>query len=98
MPRGTPIEEKTLQEEQELEGGRKVQVTKHVLNFTIPGDQQRGLAEKQVQLVKDEDVVVLPASEIPKKYADFATSGLTHTIEALPAFTTQKKRYNLPLE
>jgi len=96
VPMGTPIEEKTITEEKEIESGWKVSAQRRVLSFTMPpvNEEESG---KDIEVLTDDDVLILPASEIPKQYTKFDTSGLGCTIEALPPFATEKKRYNFQL-
>ncbi|MEE8452551.1 MAG: sodium/solute symporter [Thermoguttaceae bacterium] len=96
VPMGTPIEEKTLEKEVDNESFSKGTVaTKRILSFTMPGGDN--VPAKDIEVLMDGDVLILPASEIPKKYADFDTSNLGCTIEVVPSFTFKQKRYNFRL-
>jgi hypothetical protein len=50
------------------------------------------------EVPRDKNVRTLPATEVPPRYQSFDTSELSCTVEAVPMFTTQRKRYDFQLQ
>ncbi|NQT40089.1 MAG: hypothetical protein HQ581_21535, partial [Planctomycetes bacterium] len=83
IPVGTKVVEETLHKDAEREDGWKTAAFKDVYSFTlVTKDQDGNAVENLVHAPRDEDTKFIPATEIPEKYRDAATSGQEFTVKA----------------
>jgi len=98
VPRGTKIRAETVARDVETEDGRKTRGFVDVYSFTLRTDNGKGkTVEQTVEVPRGENVKILPATEVPPTYQSFGTSDLSCTVEAVPMFTTERKRYDFQL-
>jgi ribosomal protein L14 len=99
VPRGTRIRAETVAKDVETEDGRKTRESMDVYSFTLKTDNGKGkTAEKTIQVPRDENVRILPATDVPPRYQSFDTSELSCTVQAVPMFTTERKRHDFQLQ
>ena len=85
VPAGTDVRMRTAKD-----GGTEVV-------FDVP-NRKGELETVTLKIPKGQGPVeVRPASAVPEPFGRFESSGLTHTVEAMPIFTTKRKRCDLQL-
>jgi hypothetical protein len=98
VPKGTHIREETITKETETEDGWKTRLFKDVFSFTLQAQDAKGEpSDKTVQVPRDENVRIIPATAVPMRYQTFDSSQLSCTVEAAGMFARDRKDYDFQL-
>jgi len=98
VPAGTEIEAETLSKQVPIEEEWTVTATREVYTFSLPvPDAQPPAPPRKVHVTRDERVEIVRATDVPERYRRFDTSALGVTVEAIPAFCWDRKKYDFEL-
>jgi len=98
VPAGTPVRAETLTKKIPIEDAWSVTATRDVYTFTIPKAGSDGAkGGTVVHVPRDQRVEILKATEVPERYRELDSSPLRITVEAVPPFSWQRKKYDLQL-
>ncbi len=102
VPAGTPIRAETLSKQVPLDEEWTVTATREVYTFTLPPPSaSRGTnppaSPQVVHVARDQRVEILRATDVPRRYRQFDTSPLSCRVEAIPAFSWNRNKYDFQL-
>lgn len=102
VPAGTPIRAETLKKQIPIEEEWTVTATRDVYTFRLPEpaadpDARAPHSPREVHVPRDPRVEILRATVVPERYQQFTTSPLRVTVEPIPAFAWNRRKYDFQL-